>query len=132
MDRFDGEQGAAKQSEIGQGVGLTSARAVFTPQRVSAPVVAVFDASPMAADQVLPMRRSIVGGRNAGEIEARFCACLTIAFHHARAAHDDQRARKGEIDLERFDWEGVDLPGFDSTVAGVGLRKKGGVLASSS
>ena len=56
---------------------------------------------------------------------ARFGAAGAGLFDRPLAAHNDQRSGKGELGLEGLNGEGVQSPGFDAPVAGLGLGKKG-------
>jgi len=107
--RQQGEQGAAHEGKIGEGVGIARAGAVLAPNSVAAPVVADFDAGPVALDEREPLRRGVRGG----------------AFHCAGAAHDDHGAGVGKVGGERFEREGVEAAGDDAAVAGIGQEKKG-------
>jgi len=121
----EGEEGAAHEGEIGEGVGVTRARAVLAPEGVAAPVVADFDAGPVALDELQPLRRSVRGGLGTGEVVADFVGGDGGALYGAGAAHDDHGAGVGEVGGERFDREGVNATGDDATVAGLGEEKKG-------
>ena len=123
--RQEGEEGAAQEGEIGEGVGVARAGAVFAPDGVAAPVVADLDAGPVALDEREPLGRGVRGGFGAGEVVTDFVGGDGGAFHRAGAAHHDQGARKGEVGRERFEREGVDAAGDDAAVAGIGEEKKG-------
>jgi hypothetical protein len=56
VDRDEGEQDVAQESEVGQSAWFAGARAVFAPETVAAPVVAYFHSGPMAANELLPLR----------------------------------------------------------------------------
>lgn len=123
--REEGEEGAAHEGEIGEGVRVARARAVLAPDGVAAPVVADFDAGPVALDEREPLGRSVRGGLGAGEVIADFVGGDGGALHRAGAAHDDHGAGVGEVGGERFEREGVDASGDDAAVAGIGEEKKG-------
>jgi hypothetical protein len=120
-----GEQGAADEGEVGEGAGVAGAGAVFAPEGVASPMVADLDAGPMALDEGEPLRRGVRVGLGAGQVVAHFVGGGGGALHRAGAAHDDQGARVGEVDGERFNREGVDPAGDDAAVAGIGEEKKG-------
>lgn len=120
-----GEQNTADQGEVGEGAGVAGAGAVFAPEGVTAPMVADLDAGPVALDEGEPLRRGVRVGLGTGEVVAHFVAGAGGARHRAGAAHDDQGARVGEVDFERFNGEGVDPTGDDPAVAGIGEEKKG-------
>ena len=122
--RQEGEEGAAHQGEIGKGVGVACAGAVLAPNSVAAPVVADFDAGPVALDEREPLGRSVRGRLGAGEVIADFVGGDGGALHCAGAAHDDHSAGVGEVSGERFEREGVDAAGDDAAVAGLGEEKK--------
>ena len=123
--RQEGEEGAAQEGESGEGVGVSRAGAVLAPEGVAAPVVADFDAGPVALDECEPLGRSVRGGFGAGEVVADFVGGDGGALHGAGAAHDDHGAGVGEVSSERFEREGVDAAGDDAAVAGIVLEKKG-------
>lgn len=123
--REEGEEGAAHEGEIGEGVRVARARAVLAPDGVAAPVVADFDAGPVALDEREPLGRSVRGRLGAGEVIADFVGGDGGALHRAGAAHDDHGAGVGEVGGERFEREGVDASGDDAAVAGIGEEKKG-------
>lgn len=119
------EEGAAQQGEIGEGVWITGAGAVLAPAGVAAPMVADFNAGPVALDEREPLRGGVRGGFGAGQIVADFGGGDGGAFDRAGAAHHDQGARVGEVGGQRFDREGVDAAGDNAAVAGIGAEKKG-------
>ncbi len=51
--RQEGEEGAAHEGEIGEGVRVARARAVLAPDGVAVPVVADFDAGPVVSRVML-------------------------------------------------------------------------------
>jgi len=50
VTRQEGEQGAAQQRQIGEGVGVAGAGAIFALEDIALPRIADFDPGPMAAD----------------------------------------------------------------------------------
>lgn len=89
-------------------------------------MIADFNPAPMASYQRQPLlRRMLLGGR-AGEIVTRLSGGHPGAFVGAVAAHHDQGAGKGEVGGQRLNGKGVELPGFDASVAGLAVGKKGG------
>ncbi len=116
----EGEKGAAQEGEIGEGVGVARAGAVFAPDGVAAPVVADFDAGPVALDEREPLGRRVRGGLGAGEAVTDFVG----GDGGAGAAHHDHGAGVGEVSGEGFDREGVDASGEDAAVAGIGEKKR--------
>ena len=119
------EERTAQEGEIGEETRMAGAGTVFAPDGVAAPMVADFNAGPVALDERQPLRRGVRGGFGAGEVVADFVGGDGGAFHRAGAAHHDQGARKGEVGRERFEREGVDAAGDDAAVAGIGEEKKG-------
>ena len=109
MIRQEGEECSAHEGEIGEGVGVTRARAVLAPDGVAAPVVANFDAGPVALDEREPLGGSVRGGLGAGKAIADFVGGDGGALHRAGAARDDHGAGVGEVSGERFEREGVEL-----------------------
>ena len=123
--REQGEQGAAQEREIGQGVGLTRPGAIFAPKDIALPMVADFHPGPVAADQRVPLRRTALGWLGTRQIEPAFVGGPAGGFDGALAAHDDQAAGEGEVGRERFEGEGVQAAVFDPAVAAGALEKKG-------
>jgi len=120
-----GEQGAAQQSEVGEGVGIAGAGSILAPEDVALPVIADFDAGPMAADKRLPLGWGALVGFCAGEIKAGFESGFGGLFFGALTAHDDQAAGEGEVGFEGLEGEGVQAAIFDPAVAAAELEKKG-------
>ena len=123
--REEGQQGAAKQCEVGQEVGLAAAGAVFAQEDVASPVVADFHAAPVAANEGKPLVWLILFRVGAGKVIVRLGGGPAGLFDGARVAQDDDGAGTGEVGLQRFDGEGMDLADFDAAVDGIGLGKKG-------
>ena len=121
----EGEQGAAQQREVGQEVGLAAAGAVFAQEDVASPVVADFHAAPVAANEGKPLVWLILFRVGAGKVIVRLGGGPAGLFDGARVAQDDDGAGTGEVGLQRFDGEGMDLADFDAAVDGIGLGKKG-------
>ena len=61
----------------------------------------------------------------------RFGGSLAGLFDGAAIAQDNQASAKREVGFQRFDGEGVQEPGFDSSVSGLGVGKKGVSLRAS-
>lgn len=123
--RKQAEQGAAQEREIGEGVGITRAGAIFAPKDIALPMVADLDASPMTADQRVPLRRTALAGFGTRQIEPAFVGGLAGGFDGALAAHDNQAAGEGEVGFKRFEGEGMQAAVFDPAVAAGCLKKKG-------
>ena len=123
--REENEQGVAQEGEIGEGVGIAGAGAIFAPEGVALPVIADFHAGPVAADELLPLGGSALVGFSAGKIKPGFVGGFPGGFDRALAAHDDQAADEGEVGLERIAGEGMDAAGFDAAVPAAGFEKKG-------
>ena len=83
----EGQEGTAQEGKIGQEVWFAGPGAVFPEEGVAAPVVADFDPAPVTADQAEPLRRGVLVGRSAGEIEARLGGREAGLFDGAVAAH---------------------------------------------
>ena len=120
-----GEQGAAKEREIGQQIRLAAAGAVFAQQDVALPMVADFNAAPMAANQGEPVQWAVLFRQGAGKVIVGFGGGPASFFDRALVAQDDQRAGPGEVRRQRFDGEGMELADFNPSVGGVGVGKKG-------
>src|SRR5205823_1100246 len=111
------EGGAPQQGEVGDDVGLATAGAVFAAKGIAAPVVADFDAGPMAADEVMPAGvralASLLAGKIVPGLEAVFAALLL----RAAALHRDDGASKGKANRGRLDRPQDQPAFFDPTVA---------------
>ena len=120
-----GEQGAAQQSEVGEGVGVAGAGAVLAPDGVAAPVVADFHTGPVAADEGVPSGGGALAGPLAGEVEALLGGLPAGLCRNGLATNDDQAAGEGEVEGLGLDGEGVEAAVFEAAVAFGGLGKKG-------
>ncbi len=120
-----GEQGAAQQREVGEGVGVAGAGAILAPDGVAAPMVADLHAGPVSAQESVPLGRGALGGPLAGEVEARLRGLASGPDGDALAADDDQAAGEGEVEGLGLDGEGVEAAMFESAVAFGRLGKKG-------
>jgi len=119
------QQRTANERQISQKVGIARARSIFTHQDVTTPMIADFNPTPVSTNQSQPLLRSILFGRHAGEVISGFGGAGAGLFDGPLTAQHDQGSGKGELTLEGFDGKGVQLPGFDSPVTGLGLGKKG-------
>lgn len=123
--REEDEQGVAQERKIGEGVGVAGPGTIFAPEGVALPVIADFNAGPMAADELLPLGGSALVGFGAGEIKAGFAGGFPGGFDGALAAHDDQTADEGEVGLKRVAGKGMDAARFDAAVPAARFEKKG-------
>jgi len=121
----EGEQGAAQQREIGEGVGVAGAGAIFAPKDIALPMIADLDAGPMTADQRVPLGGPALAGFGTRQIEPAFVGGLAGGFDRALAAHDNQAAGEGEVGCKRFEGEGMQAAVFDPAMAAGSLEKKG-------
>jgi hypothetical protein len=129
------EADAAQKGEIGEDVGVSAAGAVFAQSGVAAVVVAIFDASPVGADQVDPVFRAAMIPGLAGEVEAFFVALLVGLFEQSGAADFEDDPTGGEPGGQRRGGAEADFAGFDAAVSAGGLGKKGdsaGLMRASS
>ena len=65
-----GQQCIANESDVGQQGGISGAGTILAHQSITAPVIAVFDPTPVASDQSQPLLGAIVFGGKAGEVIA--------------------------------------------------------------
>ena len=121
----DSQQGAADQRQVGQQVRIAAARTILAHQGVTAPVVADFHPSPMAADESKPLLGAVWIRRGAGEVVAAFRGGVSRFLDGPLAAHHNQGSGKGKIGGHRFEGEGVELANFDSSMGALGVGKKG-------
>lgn len=102
-----------------------AARLVFAENDVSSPMVADFHSSPVPTNEPQPLLRAVLLWRCAGEVVVRFGRALSGLFEIPSIAQNNQSSGETEVCGYRFDGEGMELTGFDSTVSGLGLFKKG-------
>jgi hypothetical protein len=121
----DGQECIAQECQIGQEVWVATARAVFSHERITSPVIADFHAAPVSANQLEPMAGTVLIGRRTGEVIAGFGGGQPGIFDSALTAQDDQGSGKGEVGRQGFDGERVEAAGFDPPVSGLGVGKKG-------
>jgi hypothetical protein len=93
----EGQQRAAQQGQVGQEIGVAAARAILSQQGVTPPMVAVFHASPVTANEVEPLLGAAVIGQEAGKIIVGFGAELAGLFDQALIAQHDQASGEGKI-----------------------------------
>ena len=123
--RYDPQEHAAHEGEVGQQIGVAGTGAVLAHHRIPPPMVADFHPAPVAADPPQPVLGALVLGRQAAEVVAGFGGGVAGFFEGALAAQHDQAAGKGEVDLQGFDGKRVELADFDPAVAAGRLGKKG-------
>jgi hypothetical protein len=121
----DGQEYIAQECQISQEVWVATARAVFSHERITSPVIADFHAAPMSANQLEPVAGTVLVGRRTGEVIAGFGGGVSGLFDGALATQNDQGSGKGEVGRQGFDGEGVEAAGFDPPVSGLGVGKKG-------
>ena len=121
----DCQECIAQECQIGQEVWVATAGAVFSHERIPPPVIADFHAAPVSANELEPLARTVLAGRGTGKVVAGFGGGQSGLFDGAFAAQDDQGSGKGEVGGQGFDGEGVEATGFDPTVSGLGVGKKG-------
>ena len=118
------EQRVAKEGQIGQQVGVAGARAIFPHPDVPAPMIADFDAAPVATDQGQPLLGFILLGQSAGQVITGLGGGRAGFFDGALAAQDQQGSGERKVRRQRFDGKGVQVADFDAPVPGLGLGKK--------
>jgi hypothetical protein len=91
-------------------------------------VVAYVHSAPVSANEFQPWGGRVLVRRGAGKRVARCGGGEAGLFDRALAAQDDQGAGQGEVARHGFNGEGIELAGFDPSVSGLGVGKKGGVL----
>ena len=119
------QQDAADQREIGQEVGITTARAVFAHQRVAPPVVTDFHPTPMPANKMQPLERDVLRGERTGKVVTGFGGGKPGLFDRPFAPQHYQGAGEGEICRQGFDGERIEATGFGAAMSGLGVDKKG-------
>lgn len=97
---------------------------VLAPDGIAAPVVADFDATPVAADELLPLLQGAFLGGKTGQVVAGLGRGLAGFLYRDFAVHDDEAAHEGEVGGGRFQGEDGELADFDTAVPEGGLGKK--------
>ena len=126
--RDQGQQGVAQQSEGADDVGVAAAGAIFSAAGVASPMVAVFHATPMAADQFQPLRGGALGRLEAADEVAE------VGSRGSRSPHDggvdaQDRPREREVGPQRFYGGEEDEPALLAAVVFFVEGPKGGGLA---
>lgn len=121
----DRQQGVADEGQIGQQVGIAGAGAIFSHQDVPPPMIADFHSAPVSPDQTQPLLGPILPRQRAGEVIAGFGAAEPRLFNGSLAPQNDQGSGEREVGCQRLDVEGMQASGFDASVAGLGVGKKG-------
>jgi hypothetical protein len=119
------QQGIANEGEVGEEMGVAAAGAVLAHEGVAAPVIADFDAAPVAANEAEPLFRGVLTGWLAGKIVVGFGGGEPGFFNGALVAQNDQGPGEREVGGEGFDGEGVEAAGFDASATRLGVDKKG-------
>ena len=120
-----GQKRITDQGHVGQEVGIAAAGLVFAEDHVSSPMVADFHSGPVPTNESQPLLGAVLLRWCAGQVIVRFGRALAGLFHEPSVVQHNQGPCKAEVCLQGLEGEGVELPGFDSAVAGVGLFKKG-------
>jgi len=74
--------------EVSDEVGVAAARGVFSPDGILAPVVAIFDAGPVTANEPMPVGMGVISGRVAGDVVAQGGGSFSIALDFAPDGDD--------------------------------------------
>ena len=106
-------------------MGMTGAGTILAHEHVAPPMVADFHPAPMSANEFQPLGWCVLAGRGAGKVVARFGGGQAGLFARTLAAQDDQGPGKGKVGRQGLDGEGLEPPGFDAAMAGLGVGKKG-------
>ena len=117
--------GRCASARLARRLGLRLREPSSPMRRVAPPVVADFDATPVSANEVEPVDVAVMIGWDTGQVVVRFGGGLPGFFDSAAVAQDDQASGIGEVSVQGFDGEGVQVPGFDPSVSGLGVGKKG-------
>ena len=76
----EGQQRTAQEGQRRQEIGVAAAGAVFTQESISPPMVAVFHARPVAANELEPLLGTVLGRQGAGKVVVRFGGGLAGPF----------------------------------------------------
>ena len=123
-----GQQGIAQQGDGADDVGVAAAGPIFSAAGVAPPMVAVFHAAPMAADQFQPLRGRAFGGREAADEAAKVGSGRALSPHDGGVDAQD-RPRKREVGPQRFYGGEEDAPALLAAVVFFVEGQKGGALA---
>lgn len=93
---------ATEQSQIGDQVGFPAAGIILAPERISAPMIAVFDSGPVTTDERNPRFKRAFVGLLAGEIITEFKSALARALERPPTLDPDDGSGEGEVDGRRF------------------------------
>ena len=126
-----GQEGATDQGHIGQQVGMAAAGTVLPKEHITPPMISHLNAGPVPANERQPLREAVLLGQRAGEVIVGLSGALVGFLDPAGVAENDQATGKGEISPHGLDSEGVQAAGFDSSVAGLGVDKKGVSVSAS-
>lgn len=116
---------AAKESEVGERMGIAAAGGIFTEGGVTAVVVAVLDTGPVGTAQVDPIFRGAIFPELAGKIEALVLSLVAGFLDESCAADFQDNAAEGEPSGKGFGCGKADLTGLYASVPAAGLGKKG-------
>ena len=94
-------------------------------------MVAYLHSAPVSANEFQPLAGCVLVRRGAGKVVTGFGGGSPGLFDGALAAQDDQGSGKGKVGRQGLDGEGVESPGFNPSVTGLGVGKKGVSLRES-
>lgn len=120
------EDGVAQEHEGADKGGIARAGFVLVEEGVLAPVQAVFDAGPVAADERDPLREGTLVGVEAAEVVAGFSRLSAGLLAVAVGVDDDDTTGEGESHAGGFDRRHAQGADFESPVSAFRLGKKGG------
>ena len=94
---MDFQQGVAQQSQVADELGVAASRPIFKPDRIFAPVVAVFNPAPVAPDEFVPPGGGSTAGIQAADVIAD--AFGRLVFHSPSAPYRQNTPgiRKGTL-----------------------------------
>lgn len=120
---MDGEESIAQQGQGADEIGIAASGVVFAEAGVLAPVEAVFDASPMVADEAYPLCGGMGLIEAIADVVALFIEGLTVA--ESKVVEAQSTTGMGEVHFHGLDGRYPDTPGFESAVPFLGDVKKG-------
>jgi hypothetical protein len=88
-------------------------------------MIADFNAAPVSADELEPLQGAVLSPGSTGEVIMWFDGGVAGLFDRARVAQDNQGSGEGEIGFQGFNGEGMQGAGFNASVSGLGVGKKG-------
>ena len=112
----DSQEPVADQGQIGQEGSVSAPRAVLSHECIPPPMVAVFNAGPMASDQLQPLFWRPILRFETADVVACFRRALAGALFGPSTPDNHQAAGEWKIHRHAVGGEGVDGSAIDAAV----------------